>query len=611
MEEVEQDAAAPARGGRARRTRALGAGPAGYEPRVTRRNRRVRLGLWVWLPAVLALLVAATAAAVAAVFVGRFDGAFEQRAEQIAVGLSVDAAIRLSHAENDADVARIARTASTELSIAVFALDRDGQLLTASRSQGTSLAELEGLADAEEAALSGRRAVVASPDGTGTLVALPVRQGPAGAVVAYASHPELEAGLGIARSKITEAALWGVLVGGLAGMLVAALIARRLRRIAASASAIESGDFSTRVSSRFPDEVGDLARSLDRMRVHLRQSFSELGAQRDRLERLLERLHEGVLTVDAAGRVEFANDAARELLAGTGLQVGRPLPEPWPALSLGGLARELFRDDARPAHARVEDDDRTLALVGIPARGSETVVLVLRDLTEDERRERAEREFVANAAHELRTPLQTILGAVEALNAGAKDDAEEQARFLGHIEREGKRLARLTRALLVLARAQTRAEGVSLSPVAVRPLLEDIAAGLTVADGVAVQVTCPEDLDALGDRDVLEQAVANLAANAARHTEAGRIVLRGVPGDDGSVVVAVEDTGPGIPVQARTRAFDRFYRPGARDSEGFGLGLAIARESARALGGDIELHDGPGGGTLALIVLPAVDRQAA
>jgi len=590
----------------------VGARQTGYATSVTPgHRRRVRLGLWIWLPAVLGLLVAATAAAVAAVFVGRFDGAFERRAEQIAVGLSVDAAIRIGHAQDRADVERIARMGSTELSIAVFAFDPAGKLLTTSRSQGVSLDELRGLDEAREAALDGRRAVVPSPDGTGTLVALPVRQGPAGALVAYASHPELEAGLGVARSKITEAALWGVLAGGLAGILVAALIARRLRRIATAASAIESGDFTTTVSSRFPDEVGDLAASLDRMRVHLRESFAELGSQRDRLERLLERLHEGVLTVDAEGHVEFANDAARELLAGTALEIGRRVPEPWPSLSLGQLTSELFDGHAGSVHTRIEEEERTLGLVGIPARGAETVVFVLRDLTEDERRERAEREFVANAAHELRTPLQTILGAVEALKAGAKDDAAQQARFLGHIEREGQRLARLTRALLVLARAQTHEEGVGLSPVAVRRLLDEVAAGLTIADGVVVQVSCPEGLAALADRDVLEQAVANLAANAARHTKAGRIVLRGLEGDDGSVVVAVEDTGTGIPAEMRTRAFDRFYRPGARDSEGFGLGLAIARESARALGGRIELHDAPRGGTLAVLLLQSADGRTA
>jgi signal transduction histidine kinase len=609
METVREDAGRHGR--RSRTALAMRTRRAGYVPQVGTGHRRFRLGLWIWLPAVLGLLVAATAAAVAAVFVGRFDGAFEQRAEQIAVGLSVDAAIRLGHAEDASDVAQIARRASTELSIAVFAFDPRGRLLTGSRSQGTDLAGLRGLDGAKEDALAGRRVVVPSQDGTGTLVALPVRQGPAGAVVAYASHPELEAGLGVARSKITEAALWGVLVGSLAGLVVAALIARRLRRIASSASAIESGDFSARASSRFPDEVGDLAASLDRMRVHLRESFAELGSQRDRLERLLERLHEGVLTVDADGRVEFANDAARELLAGTAVEVGRPLPEPWPTVSLRALTDELFEPDAGSVHARVEEEERTLALVGIPARGSETVVLVLRDLTEAERRERAEREFVANAAHELRTPLQTILGAVEALKAGAKDDAAEQVRFLGHIEREGHRLARLTRALLVLARAQTHEEDVLLSAVTIRPLLDDVAAGLSVAEGVVIRVSCPDELAAQGDRDVLEQAVANLAGNAAQHTKSGSIVLRGLQGDDGSVVVSVEDTGSGIPADVRTRAFDRFYRPGPRDSEGFGLGLAIARESARALGGDIELHEGPGRGTLAVIVLRAADRRAA
>src|SRR4029077_17783496 len=95
------------------------------------------------------------------------------------------------------------------------------------------------------------------------------------------------------------------------------------------------------------------------------------------------------------------------------------------------------------------DEEHALALVGIPAQPeSDTVMIVLDDLTEQERRELAEREFVSNAAHELRTPLTTIIGAVEVLQAGAKDNPAERDRFLTHIEREAERLARRARAPL-------------------------------------------------------------------------------------------------------------------------------------------------------------------
>jgi len=141
---------------------------------------------------------------------------------------------------------------------------------------------------------------------------------------------------------------------------------------------------------------------------------------------------------------------------GVRLSEGDPLPEPWDSFSLRGFAAGLFESDASFAQAHVHsDEEHALALVGIPAQPEgDTVLIVLDDLTEQERRELAEREFVTNAAHELRTPLTTIIGAVEVLQGGAKDDPIERDRFLAHIEREASGLRALARALLTLARAQ-------------------------------------------------------------------------------------------------------------------------------------------------------------
>jgi signal transduction histidine kinase len=177
---------------------------------------------------------------------------------------------------------------------------------------------------------------------------------------------------------------------------------------------------------------------------------------------------------------------------------------------------------------------------------------VLTDISERERRERAEREFVANAAHELRTPLAAISSAVDALNSGAKDEPAERDRFIGLVERQAARLARLVRTLLVLARAQTRHELLTLQTVAVRPILEEVAAGLDVADGVSVEVECPDDLAVLAQRDLMEHVIANLATNAAKHTSAGEIALVG-NADHDFVAIEVRDTGSGIAPDAQER----------------------------------------------------------
>jgi len=251
----------------------------------------------------------------------------------------------------------------------------------------------------------------------------------------------------------------------------------------------------------------------------------------------------------------------------------------------------------------VQRGEHALALVGIPAQPEGDIVLiVLDDLTEQERRELAEREFVSNAAHELRTPLTTIIGAVEVLQAGAKDDPLERDRFLTHIEREAERLARLAGALLTLARAHAGQERPRLEVVSLAGLLQEVVDDTRAPDAVAVSVECPPELVANVNRDLLEQALRNLAENAVKHTPSGRIVLRAYAAGT-AVNVEVEDTGVGMNAETQQHVFDRFYRGQDRDAEGFGLGLAIVRQTVRSLGGHIELDSAPGEGTRVRIVL--------
>jgi len=294
-------------------------------------------------------------------------------------------------------------------------------------------------------------------------------------------------------------------------------------------------------------------------------------------------------------------------MLGNRLAEGDPLPDPWPGFSLRDFASALFDSEGALEQAHVRpDDEHAVAVVGIPAQpDTENVMIVLDDLTEAERRELAEREFVSNAAHELRTPLTTIIGAIEVLQAGAKDDDSERDRFLAHIEREAERLARLARALLTLARANSGQEVPRAEHVDVGQLLHEIALDVRAAPGVAVSVEAPQQLDALLNRDLLEQAVRNLAENSAKHTREGRIVLRAASVGT-TVRVEVEDTGIGMSAETQSHVFDRFYRGQDRDAEGFGLGLAIVRQAVRSLDGRVELDSAPGKGTLVRIELERV-----
>jgi two-component system phosphate regulon sensor histidine kinase PhoR len=351
-------------------------------------------------------------------------------------------------------------------------------------------------------------------------------------------------------------------------------------------------------------------RALEQARVEAQLRAEEESRRRLRL--LLERLHEGVVAVDRRLRVDFANTEALRVLAPARLQEGRRLPDPWPELSLVEVTRGLFAPDAalvdRLLH--LPDADRTISVVGIPAKQMEVALLVIVDVSQRERRERAEQEFVANAAHELRTPLAAIAGAVDVLQGGAKDVPEERDRFLAHIERETARLGRLARALLLLARTQTLESRPSAEVVALGPLLAEAARSIAPLRGVEIEVDCGDHLAALANRDLAAQALATVAANAAKYTYAGQIRFAARRLDDARVVLEVTDTGPGVAARDRELVLGRFYRVGERGGDGFGLGLAIAEQAVKAIGGSLELDEAAGGGTAVRLVLPGAELMS-
>jgi signal transduction histidine kinase len=219
------------------------------------------------------------------------------------------------------------------------------------------------------------------------------------------------------------------------------------------------------------------------------------------------------------------------------------------------------------------------------------------------RRESPEEQFVTNAAHELQSPLTAIVSAVEVLQAGAKDTPERDV-FLDHIERATARLVRVTRALLVLARAQTGMEAPRAELVALEPLLSDVAARLSVPEGVALDLACPPDAAVVTNGELLYHAVFNVADNAAKYTAKGRIELAAHVADDGAAEISISDTGPGIPGSEQGRVFERFYRADVSPDHGSGLGLAIAHTATEALGGVVELESEVGSGTVVRLRLP-------
>jgi signal transduction histidine kinase len=328
----------------------------------------------------------------------------------------------------------------------------------------------------------------------------------------------------------------------------------------------------------------------------------------DRIERFAFRFPHAVVALRPDGTVAFANGRARAFFGRDSVRVGVELGDDIPR-DIRILAFRLIQHSA-PLHPTVVElsDTRTVRVSGLAATQEEPAILFLEDITEQQKHERVTREFLRNAAHQIRTPLTGIAAAIETLQAGAKNRPEERDRFLGHLETHAARLTRIARGLLLLARAQT-GEQFRVDYVRLAPLLEEAAAAVEPREGVEIGTSCEEGIAALASPELLREALAALVENAVSHTDAGTIRLAAAS-TNGQVALSVADSGGGVLPEFRNRIFEPFYRV-ADDGRGYGLGLAIAAQAVRAMGGTIDVSETPGGGTTFTVRLQSATTQNA
>jgi signal transduction histidine kinase len=264
--------------------------------------------------------------------------------------------------------------------------------------------------------------------------------------------------------------------------------------------------------------------------------------------------------------------------------------------------RRLERSVERIADGRFDEAvvDPAADELGQLARAVERMRLRLATL------DRARSEFIANASHELRTPLHSLAGFLELLD-GEDLDAQTSADFIGEMRAQVARLTKLATDLLDLSRMDAGRLAVADDNLDLAQLGEAVAAELgprASARGHVLEVSLDGPVSARGDTDRVLQIARILLENALVHTPPGTTVRIGAGLDGNRAALAVEDDGPGIPAEAQSQVFERFFRLEGTVASGSGLGLAIARELAELMGGRIELESG-GGRTRFALVLPA------
>ncbi|MGI6151499.1 MAG: ATP-binding protein [Christensenellales bacterium] len=382
------------------------------------------------------------------------------------------------------------------------------------------------------------------------------------------------------------------------------------------ALAMAGGDFTVRANDSQRDEIGQLGGALNYLSSRLSSTIGALVVERNRLERILNGLSEGIVAVGKDGEITHANPAVFRLFGADPQAVSDRMAF-IPDASLWDDFDACVKDGVPILRSLISDS--TIFLVNISPledekRGVVGAVALFHDVTESERLEQTRRDYVANVSHELRTPVAAVRGLAEALSDGLVDEADKP-RYYSHILRESMRLSRLIDDLLELSRLQTGAVALEKESFDVAELLRSFAdcySPRADAVGISFAVEIPSDLPfAISNADRVEQVLVILFDNAIKFTpEGGRIALS-ADFDGESIILSLSDTGCGIAKTDLPHVFDRFYKTDAAHSQsGTGLGLSIAQEIITLLGERIWVESKQGEGTTFRFTLKAEEHDA-
>ena len=534
----------------------------------------------------------------------------------------------LARAEPDLGVAAdgLADRIGTELGVRVTVIGADGTVLGDTDLDAEGLRTVENHAsrpEVQEAMAKGAGESIRWSHTIGSdLLYVAVRLDPGdparGVVRLSVPLDEVQRAERAVAGPVAAAALASILLAAGLGVLASRRLVRRLDRLSVAAAAIADGNTTARTRRGPADELGEVERSLNRMAETLDERHAALLRQRNQMQSVLEGMVEGVLLTDATGRILLANTAFERIFdAPPPLEGRRPLE----AARVPGLQEsiEAALAAAGPLTREIEllrgHQEKVLRASLAPLRsdGGESIgaVAVFHDVTELKRLEQARREFVANVSHELRTPLTAIKGYSETLLHGGLADTGSAVEFVRVIDRHAERLRLLIEELLDLAAVEQGRARLDLEPTSPAEVSAQAVGVVRQAADIKHQtfaIDVPEDLPPCrADRDRLAQVLINLLGNAVKFTpDGGRIGIR-ARASNGHMVIAVSDTGPGIPADELGRIFERFYRvERSRDRRegGTGLGLAIAKHLVHAMDGSIEAESAPGSGATFRVTLP-------
>lgn len=389
-------------------------------------------------------------------------------------------------------------------------------------------------------------------------------------------------------------------------LILSGLLARRLsRRIV---DPLNSLDLEHPLDNDAYEELSPLLKRIHRQHVEIQTQLRELREKTDEFTQITGSMREGLVLLDEHGSILSINAAAQTLFGADAQCVGRDFLTIERSHEISAAIQAAVTDGHSEVRAERAGRVYQFDISRITSDGKllGTVILAF-DITEQEFAERNRREFTANVSHELKTPLQGIIGSAELIENGMVRP-DDLPRFVGHIHAEAARLVTLIDDIIRLSQLD-EGDAMPTEPVDLLAVSQEAAENLhdaAVARSVTVSVTGQPSVIP-GVRRLLYEVVYNLCDNAIKYNRDGGRVDVTVAADAGGSSITVADTGIGIAQEHQSRVFERFYRVDkshSKASGGTGLGLSIVKHAVQYHHGRIELESTPGTGTTIRVVFP-------
>ncbi len=378
-------------------------------------------------------------------------------------------------------------------------------------------------------------------------------------------------------------------------------------KISEASKNIEQGDFDVKIFVKDTGEIGDLANSFNSMVLYQKKLFKTLKRNQQELETVLSSINEGLAVVDIDGNIVLSNDNFFKNIDYLGQDTdGKRIWEIYRDPKLNSMIKDVFKNEKNSTEI-IKIDDLFFKTSFNLIKEAKRIVITFHNITEAKRVEQIKKDFVLNASHELKTPLTSIKGFIETLEAEIPD---KNKNYLNIIKRNSERLTHIVNDLLIINQLEDsdifKTEIIDLN----RVINETIIIHQKEAEKKNIEFIIKEpsvNIKFRGDKYKIEDLIINLVNNAVKYTDKGKITISYGYEDKNNVFFKIKDTGIGIEKKNLQRVFERFYvtnKSRSRETGGTGLGLSIVKHIVNIHNGSINLESEPGSGSTFTIILP-------